>query len=76
MHKEYNPNLDNVFGKYLFDGIMSERIVKDDTIKTVNEFILKEKTYKKAIIMSNNEIFKLPLRIQNKQPASNHKNSP
>jgi hypothetical protein len=45
-HKEYNPNLDTVFGKYLFNGIMSEKVVKDDTIKTVNEFILKEKTYK------------------------------
>lgn len=41
-HKEYNPNLDTVFGKFLFEGIMSERIENDETISTVKDFILKE----------------------------------
>ncbi|CDW79320.1 UNKNOWN [Stylonychia lemnae] len=76
MHKEYNPNLDSVFGQYLFNGIMTERIVKDDTIQTVNEFILKEKTYKQAIKMSNKEVYKLPLRMKPKRAATKGNNSP
>lgn len=66
-HKQYNPNLDNTFGTYLFEGIMSEKVCEDDNIKTVNDFILKEKTYKKAIKMSMKEVLRLPKRMQNEK---------
>eukprot|EP00347_Sterkiella_histriomuscorum_P015693 403356054 len=62
-HRNYNPNLDNTFGTYLFEGIMTDQICQDDQIKTVNDFILKEKTYKKAIKMSMKEILRLPKRM-------------
>lgn len=26
-HRDYNPNLDTVFGTYLFEGIMSDKIL-------------------------------------------------
>ena len=63
-HQNYNPNLDNTFGTYLFEGILTEGIESDHNIKTVNDYILKEHTYNKAIEMSKKEILKLPKRIE------------
>jgi hypothetical protein len=52
MHKKYNPNYESVFGQFLFEGIFNESVDEDPEIKTVNQFILKRKTFKKAIEMS------------------------
>ena len=49
MHEKYDPNLDTDFAKSLFSGIFDPKVDDIQGISTVNQFILKNRTYKKAI---------------------------
>ena len=47
-HKEYDPNLEGVFSKYLFEGILD--VPKDCSFyDSVNDYIIANETYLKAI---------------------------
>jgi hypothetical protein len=56
--------MDTVFGQYLFEGILLQPQEEDnEEAKTVNEYILRKQTYKKAIRMSKKEVLRLPKRF-------------
>ena len=58
MHSQYNPSTDTTFGKYLFEGIMDENAPDLENVQTVNQFILKRKTFHKALKMSKKDEIK------------------